>query len=285
MKLILLALLIIQVSPPPTNRGEQKKPTDKEQQTANPQPSKSVYIFNNQDAATEHKKEAPDKSKQGPDKPPWWDIVWATWALVVIGGLGVGAALVTLGILRKQTNAIQQTLNIERPWLLITFADNWVEQFDKTKPQDKTTTAIWKFKNFGRTPAFILYIGCTLEIVPDPNKLPPQPVYGKPYKFTDEMMAIAPNQESGGIGAAVDHPDTPESSEFYKCVNGELRLVLYGCVRYASSFNSKNILETRFCYEYVFAGPRESGFSKLSGPPLVQPKFVKTKSHLSRIAK
>src|SRR5882762_5158725 len=40
--------------------------------------------------------------------PPWWDVVWATWALVFVGLGGTVAAIWTLLTIRRQTTAIEQ---------------------------------------------------------------------------------------------------------------------------------------------------------------------------------
>ena len=43
-----------------------------------------------------------------PEKPPWWDVAWATWALTVVGFGGTIAAIWTLLTIRRQTKAIEQ---------------------------------------------------------------------------------------------------------------------------------------------------------------------------------
>jgi hypothetical protein len=40
--------------------------------------------------------------------PPWWDVAWATWALVVVGLGGTIAAVWTLITIRRQTSAIER---------------------------------------------------------------------------------------------------------------------------------------------------------------------------------
>lgn len=263
MKLILLALLIIQVSPPPTNRGEQEKPTYKEQQGTNPQPAKSVYIFNNQDSPAEHKKESPDKAKQRPEKPPWWDVVWATWALVVIGGAGVIAALATLGILWMQTTAI---MNAERAWILV----DW-ENFIHINPESPNGVLshcfTCYFRNVGKSPAFVKKIYVRFIKIKSLNELPEKPDYrtGKPRDISAETEPVLPDKKLGGIYAPLESTlsfeEIDEEHRSKKCV-----LFAYGFIQYEDIHGRK--CETRFGLAYE-AAPRPTraidGF-RFSGP-------------------
>lgn len=45
------------------------------------------------------------------EKPPWWDIAWATWALAVIGLGGTIAAIWTLLKIKRQTAAIERQVH------------------------------------------------------------------------------------------------------------------------------------------------------------------------------
>jgi hypothetical protein len=46
-----------------------------------------------------------------PEKPPWWDVAWATWALAVVGLCGTIAAIWTLLTIRRQTTAIERQVH------------------------------------------------------------------------------------------------------------------------------------------------------------------------------
>src|SRR5258708_2005174 len=46
-----------------------------------------------------------------PETPPWWDVAWATWALVIVGFGGTAAAIWTLITIRRQTRAIERQVH------------------------------------------------------------------------------------------------------------------------------------------------------------------------------
>ncbi len=198
------------------------------------------------------------------------------WVMGILTLIYVGISFFGLRAIKRQAEIAEKAANaadksadavikIERPWLLVTTADRWAEHFNRNSPQEQTMAAVWRFKNFGKTPAFILEISGTLEIVKNASSdLPPEPVYGKPYRILDEVSVLAPSQESQPIGIAMSHPYTSE--EWRNCVNGTLLLILYCRIKYTGVFKDRQPHETRFCNQYVFAGAHDSGFTRLCGP-------------------
>jgi hypothetical protein len=126
-----------------------------------------------------------------PEKPPWWDVAWSTWALAIIGFFGTIAAVWTLLTIRRQTQAIEtqvsemrktgiQTdelireatvqsvaatrsaealINSERAWVDGEFVKpeatkDWLEP-DKVNPYISDPGYELKISNRGRTPAQI----------------------------------------------------------------------------------------------------------------------------------
>lgn len=63
------------------------------------------------------------------DKPPWWDVAWATWTLVVVGLAGTIAAIWTLVTIRRQTIAIERQVHEIRNTSLQT--DRLIEESTK----------------------------------------------------------------------------------------------------------------------------------------------------------
>jgi hypothetical protein len=122
-------LFLVILLPPPSNRSQQQQPANSEQRNAVSTVAKDTNGSNSETNTTTN------KTKDGPQKPPLWDVTWATWALVVLGGVAALIALCTLSDIRKQTKnteiaalasqknaeaAFQNTIaivNAERAWV------------------------------------------------------------------------------------------------------------------------------------------------------------------------
>src|SRR5258708_40108916 len=76
---------------PPSDRSEQQKPANQKQERSGQLPAQSVAAPGDQVCSYKEKNSAQAQTQQRPEKPPWWDVTWANWGLVIIGG---GAAYI-----------------------------------------------------------------------------------------------------------------------------------------------------------------------------------------------
>jgi len=266
MKLVLLTLLLVQISPALANGNKQKQPTNNKQESPTLAPTKSVFIFNDQSASDKQKDSASNQAKQTPHEPPWWDTTWATWALVVVGLGGTVAALWTLRLVRRQANDTktaaeaallnaQALINSERAWIFCQWKRFGTMEFALS------------IKNFGRTPACIIDVVQKEEFVDllplaDSHTLPQVPDYG-PETRLSVIRVLPPNE-------VWSSPEWHTSSSFLpeqmleEIRTSRKRHFIYGVVRYRDLLQSSEIHETRFCYfysppidEFILGGPSD----------------------------
>jgi hypothetical protein len=121
--------------------------------------------------------------------------------------------------------------------------------------------AVFKFKNFGNTPAFITRVAGNVEIVNNPDDLPEIPMYRKPIvSYSDPIYG--PQQESNYIKITRNTPHS--DTEWGALINAEKFMVTYGIVEYSDPF--KNPHYSRFCYVYDFK--RDTPIFRLCGPEI-----------------
>src|SRR5438552_3606304 len=82
---------------PPSDRGEQQKPANQKQESPGQSPAQSVMAPDNQTGTRKEEDSAKAQTQQRPEKPPWWDVTWPTWGLVIVGLVAACIALWTLG--------------------------------------------------------------------------------------------------------------------------------------------------------------------------------------------
>ena len=257
---IVAALFIAFTFPtsPPANGSKQQHPTTEKKKSATQPPTRPLVI-DNQNRPDKETNSTAGQTKNGPDKPPWWDVAWSTWALVVVGGLGVFSALLTLRILRKQTNAL---MNADRSLVLIL----WENNIHAVKSRDTMSICFnWHFKNAGKSPIFIQNIYARLIPIKDLKEIPRKPVYRRSEEVSYTMEPLLAEGQFGPLGTFV------ESDRSYDELNadvvaGRCLLYAYGFVRYLDVHRRRH--ETRFGIVYNAVTPRlyTSDRWKLAGP-------------------
>ncbi len=194
----------------------------------------------------------PDRS---PQIPPWTDAFWSNWALVVITGVAVWAALQTLDDLKEQTaiakksadaallNA-QAIINSERPW--VTFfaigSENDVYSF--------------RAGNVGRSPAKILSFAYSI-IYAHPSKLSGDPSYG--VEHIPKLDFLMPGHELGDQDMEICAVEPRflmfQDSDLRDRLNDRVVAVIVLLrILYEDSVNpdpSTKLHETRMCFDWT----------------------------------
>jgi len=158
--IIAVGLLIYTPSKPPSDGRSQQHPTN-EYENVSQYPPFLLMVFgiNSAPSPTNESQKSPEKAKHGPNKPPWWDVTWATWALVGIGSVGTGAAIYTLILLKRQTDTLVAS---ERAW--VDFA-----------LRNETNTYMLNVTNYGRTIAKIDSYSFSTSVLPFNSPIPENP--------------------------------------------------------------------------------------------------------------
>jgi hypothetical protein len=245
------------------NSGEQTNDSRKADHNETPNTVCNGCSIEAQPKSETEKQKSPNSEK---DALYRWYLI-ATIVGVVGAWIGLGFIWNQMKLLKVSADAAKKSadalISIERPWIFPTSAHHQVEYF----PEGRVATSVWRFKNFGKTPAFIYQVDSTLELVANPEvDLPPDPIYGKPYKIYEETSALAPDQESQPIGTKMSRVITRE--EEVEIWNDKLFLVFYCRIRYSTAFKESVTGESKFCYQYVSArgGHPVFGFVRLCGP-------------------
>lgn len=189
---------------------------------------------------------------------PWFeDEARATWVLVVVGFFGTLAAVWTLWVIRKQTNALMDADHA----LVIIMWTNYVH-VDPEKPRELSHCLQWNIHNAGKAPAFIREVNSRLIVINSFKELPDAPMYPKkPLKVSDRMEPVLPGKDSPRFFTSVESsvPYEKLESDFK---SGNLLLYAYGFVRYLDIYRRKH--ETRFGLVYSPAGDED--IWRLAGP-------------------
>jgi hypothetical protein len=190
-------------------------------------------------------------------------------------GYIIGSLLLTLitlgiaGIAWKQANAARLNadaiINSERAWILLESIkpENFTSDIRITT-RSMTIPLSVHFKNYGKTPAWVVESGCKFVRTNTDDFQGPLD-YGNPQPGGD--YAIAPNDKPFPMFPAGDSP-TVTLSDVIHVQNGKLSLVLYGVIRYKDSFVKKNqpIRETYFCVHLLIAATGMADRWQLAGP-------------------
>lgn len=165
--------------------------------------------------------------------------LWAT-VLGVIGGiLGVAFLVVQTIATHTAANAAKASAdavrNSQRAWLFVR-AENqgggWCE---------------WFYKNFGQTPAKVIFRSITDICVADIAELPTAPVYEEDTTPV-RVRIVAPGDERG-FKENYDYPFRGKPSDVVEAIRKKEKiLVVYGIVRYNDVFDDSGLHETGFCY-------------------------------------
>jgi hypothetical protein len=278
MRLFAIALLLLfpyrfeqsRPSAPPTKSAIQKRDAGKKSNAAKEgDADKSLPTVS---TGSTDKAEPTTKYKEDNTYKPAQDTLyraylWATIAGVAGGFIGIGVLIWQNIITRTAANAAKQSAdaltNIERPWLLMTDADRTTEP--TKNPESGVVTELlavwWKFKNFGKTPAFIDSIAGSLIVVENLEDMAEIPDYSRPYAYSSDPV-IAPNQRSATITFVIESTPNVHPDRFSDLVHGKAFLVLYGVIRYFDAFDDGKTKphESRFCYFYNFTRRGGDGF-------------------------
>lgn len=216
--------------------------------------------------------------------PPWWDVTWSTWGLVVVGLGGTTAALWTLVTIKRQTAAIEQQVaemrktgeqtermiaeNIKQSVAakdaaiatrdsaeaallnakgVINAERAWV--FVAIKPTSGADVFNVYIENFGRTPAEIIGITSGNLFPSRVADLPDTPVYGEAAGLHRHI--IVPNDAwlwiEIDLSKILQEPGAPTLADVR---SGAKKVLHHGVVRYRDVLTG-NDHETRFCFFYV----------------------------------
>jgi hypothetical protein len=150
---------------------------------------------------------------------------------------------------KKSADAL---VNIERPWMMLETIEPkplWPLIFNRTKPD-----IVVFFKNFGRTPAWI--VESTFRFV-----LLEQTVLSLPLQYAETTRLpdgepVPPGSRAVGIEVSLEISGESgrdlTDADIRAIEFGNSRLFLYGFVRYRDSFyeQTEEIRETFFCLRY-----------------------------------
>jgi len=192
--------------------------------------------------------------------------------LVVVGIAGIVAAVCTLKVIKRQTDATvdaakaallnaKALINAERPWVVI-FYDGW-----------KDGTFGFSAANKGRTPANIISFAVGFKCLSNVKQLPPEPEYGPEIFPTTNLLM--PGESEWGTELVLMSRDECQS-KMERCrdlrdttvqfpQSGEKLPVFYFRVKYSIVIADKdNIVfgETRACYS---VSPYDTGVSHCGG--------------------
>jgi hypothetical protein len=256
-KLIPILLILVGTthsSLPPSDRSQQKKPATSKQETTGHAPSGPVITVPENQAKPSEKENRPKAETQHRlEKPPWWDVTWGTWGLVIVGFFGTLAAVWTLVTIHRQTNAL---ISSERAWVL-------VEIGEAPMPTTGDAIAYWIMpvvKNHGKTSARIVKMALRQHQVAQPDSLPLVPEYRGEQSYNFILPPGLPIRPMS-IGLI--------SEDLNKIRELKTFLYVYGFVDYLDVGNVKR--QTRFCYLYhvpVGGDPAPAGFYMSTQAPL-----------------
>lgn len=167
-----------------------------------------------------------------------WIAFGGNITLASVGVVGIGIALSSLCVLRRQTNHL---ILSERAWVMITTVSS-----GKTLNFRAIPKCVWRIKNRGKTPARLIESGVTCELLS--GELPEIPVYQKRILLGQrpiapegslEMATFWGHQTSTGY-APLQPKDVANLTS--------LTIAVYGYVKYLDVFDNECV--SRFCDSY-----------------------------------
>jgi len=179
----------------------------------------------------------------------------ASWALFLAAGFGLLATFLTLGILKAQTRAANQSASaaflsataitsIERAWLL---PDGFVDPPNlptvRMSPIQEEQFSV-NIKNFGRTPAFLVEWLCKVLVTDNASS-------------AGDLDYRNVNSDTHGIPFPPDKCQNffatwriEDPQEIDMIERGKKHLYIYGFVKYLDAFRDTNTHQTYFCFHY-----------------------------------
>jgi hypothetical protein len=187
------------------------------------------------------------------NKPGWWDVTWATWALVAVGGAGTFAALYTLAAIRRQTESL---VTSERAWVMVDI--DWIPGMGhgflgqtvagQIARENMTVIVRLIYRNEGRSPAWISEKRA--------NAVAMQSLPDKPNLESAEI--VMRESEPLAIGRELKKDITLTCNER----DEKDTVVIYEIVRYRDAFGENR--ETTFGYTVRLG---QGTFERLEGYP------------------
>jgi hypothetical protein len=190
-----------------------------------------------------------------------WKPLRDNWPLVVVGVLGIWAALGTLKVIERQADAM---MDADCAMFLVLW-----ENFIHINPNSNGVSGHyfrWTFQNVGKTPGFIKQFGCRFIPIRNLGDLPPEPKYLNPVDADSEVEPVIPGKSYERLIYAALETDLPhqEMEEKYRTKN--CLLYAYGFVKYWDMYG--RVQETRFGAMFE-CGPIFSSYDdkfRLAGP-------------------
>jgi hypothetical protein len=252
--LVIIASLF-QNSTSSIGRSKQKVSPTKKQESATPTIERTQVEPTPAGQDNPHKQESNPKPgpQQRPEKPPWWDVAWSTWALVVVGVIAAYIALRTLADIEEQTNATkiaanaaQKTAEIAEQTLRLTqAADVQIVgvNFTPKGTLNTNTSVTVALRNFGQSRAKQFTNDLTIGIE-GRKSAPVQPrqeigvVLGPGQPF---IIGFPPL----GIGKIVTE------EELERILNGQQFLKIWGSLKYKDVFGQQRVILCEGTYDRV----------------------------------
>jgi len=184
-----------------------------------------------------------------------------SWILALVGIAGIFVAIGTMVFIAIQAVAgkraaeaallnAKAVVNSERAWLMVVPIN--ASLWNKDIAFRETPSVNIQFKNWGKTPAFIVeycyrFVSMTKEEFTNPLR------YGEPLILPDGEP-IPPQELSIRFNREWEAGRKLTDDEFKAIAARELVLLLYGFIRYRTIFyrDTKELGETRFCFRYIY---------------------------------
>ena len=236
----------------------QRPPEKTDQSQASQGPSKIDFWFLPSDPDPNTAK----KQQSTHNEPRYGDL--ATWALVIVGIGGVGAALWTLAIIRRQTRAIEQQgdalMNSERSWVMVDI-DQRMSTPQAPPGITRLHVQVW---NAGKTPARVTHRLSQLRPIGSLLELPNTPTYTNSGTPCNEMLAPVPPKSVGTF--SIDVLLTLDQITFDAIENGSKLLYGDGRIEYRDTFSNERHTTFGFCWHRYIDGDPFSGRWVREGP-------------------
>ena len=201
----------------------------------------------------------------------WWQTASAPeWALFVLTIPYVVVTIALFVVGRRSADAAKENadslVNIERAWLMLDRLDSLTLVAMPLAGQPTISGAVFEYRNFGRTPSWIVESAARMIIVPSRETLTWPLDYG-PTNLVNGSNGtpVPPDQPTNPTWQALE-PPFPTEAQIQSIQREESFAFLFAFIRYRDVFARTR--ETRFCVQWQVA----SGFRTTSGWIYAGPK-------------
>jgi hypothetical protein len=266
----------------PTARNSQNENTPNEQSEAH---EVTPHAILSAGASTPQPSPPPNCSPPAGNAQSWNDWLWQNLSSLLLVLVAVGTGYIAVNTLRqiscqtvaattaasaakKSADTAEKSLtHLERPWIFIDILR--FEGFRLGVPSSEfqlkgllTGAVRWSFRNYGRSPAFILDGAIRIRTLDKPFREPPD--YGVQPPVVP--VPISPNKSVRQQTAwGMDEDD------YRKVIRGESSFAFYGYLRYRDTFQDGVIHTTRWCAVLTIPALRLTGqpewYWGFEGPP------------------